>query len=368
LEEILDNFDQLCFDHSLITIKNKILNNERLGFKEAEIIMETRDLNSLGVLAKYKKFLKDGRKIYFVVNRHINPTNICAISCKFCAFGKTKKSSDAYEMSMDQILSLLNEELKEIHIVGGLHPDWKFDKYLEIIREVSRAMPGAHIKAFTAVEIDWFAQISGYSIEKVISELMEAGVDALPGGGAEIFAPEVRKKICSPKTTGDSWLSIHKAAHKLGLPSNATILYGHLESNHDVIDHLEKLRNLQDETNGFLAFIPVLFQPYNTQLKYVKPFPFSYDLKIHALSRLYLDNFPHIKAYWITLGEKAAQVAFHYGVSDADGTIISEKIIHDAGAKSEVGHTREFFVKMIKDSGYLPVERDALYNELKTYD
>jgi|TARA_B110000263_G_scaffold41632_1_gene33516 aminodeoxyfutalosine synthase len=368
LEEILDNFDQLCFDHSLITIKNKILNNERLGFKEAEIIMETRDLNSLGVLAKYKKFLKDGRKIYFVVNRHINPTNICAISCKFCAFGKTKKSSDAYEMSMDQILSLLNEELKEIHIVGGLHPDWKFDKYLEIIREVSRAMPGAHIKAFTAVEIDWFAQISGYSIEKVISELMEAGVDALPGGGAEIFAPEVRKKICSPKTTGDSWLSIHKAAHKLGLPSNATILYGHLESNHDVIDHLEKLRNLQDETNGFLAFIPVLFQPYNTQLKHVKPFPFSYDLKIHALSRLYLDNFPHIKAYWITLGEKAAQVAFHYGVSDADGTIISEKIIHDAGAKSEVGHTREFFVKMIKDSGYLPVERDALYNELKTYD
>lgn len=368
MEEILDNFDQLCFDHSLITIKNKILNNERLGFKEAEIIMETRDLNSLGVLAKYKKFLKDGRKIYFVVNRHINPTNICAISCKFCAFGKTKKSSDAYEMSMDQILSLLNEELKEIHIVGGLHPDWKFDKYLEIIREVSRAMPGAHIKAFTAVEIDWFAQISGYSIEKVISELMEAGVDALPGGGAEIFAPEVRKKICSPKTTGDSWLSIHKAAHKLGLPSNATILYGHLESNHDVIDHLEKLRNLQDETNGFLAFIPVLFQPYNTQLKHVKPFPFSYDLKIHALSRLYLDNFPHIKAYWITLGEKAAQVAFHYGVSDADGTIISEKIIHDAGAKSEVGHTREFFVKMIKDSGYLPVERDALYNELKTYD
>ena len=368
MEEILDNFDQLCFDHSLITIKNKILNNERLGFKEAEIIMETRDLNSLGVLAKYKKFLKDGRKIYFVVNRHINPTNICAISCKFCAFGKTKKSSDAYEMSMDQILSLLNEELKEIHIVGGLHPDWKFDKYLEIIREVSRAMPGAHIKAFTAVEIDWFAQISGYSIEKVISELMEAGVDALPGGGAEIFAPEVRKKICSPKTTGDSWLSIHKAAHKLGLPSNATILYGHLESNHDVIDHLEKLRNLQDETNGFLAFIPVLFQPYNTQLKHVKPFPFSYDLKIHALSRLYLDNFPHIKAYWITLGEKAAQVAFHYGVSDADGTIISEKIIHDAGAKSEVGHTREFFVKMIKDSGYLPVERDALCNELKTYD
>jgi len=368
LEEILDNFDQLCFDHNLITIKNKILNNERLGFKEAEIIMETRDLNSLGVLAKYKKFLKDGRKIYFVVNRHINPTNICAISCKFCAFGKTKKSSDAYEMNMDQILSLLNEELKEIHNVGGLHPDWKFDKYLEIIREVSRALPGAHIKAFTAVEIDWFAQISGFSIEKVISELMEAGVDALPGGGAEIFAPDVRKKICSPKTTGDSWLSIHKAAHKLSLPSNATILYGHLESNHDVIDHLEKLRNLQDETKGFLAFIPVLFQPYNTQLKHVKPFPFSYDLKIHALSRLYLDNFPHIKAYWITLGEKAAQVAFHYGVSDADGTIVSEKIIHDAGAKSEVGHTREFFVKMIKDSGYIPVERDALYNELKTYD
>ncbi|MBT4435587.1 hypothetical protein HOD02_04670 [bacterium] len=183
-----------------------------------------------------------------------------------------------------------------------------------------------------------------------------------------MFAPEVRKKICSPKTDGDSWLEVHREAHKLGLPSNATILYGHLESIYDVIDHLDQLRNLQDETNGFLAFIPVLFQPYNTMLKDIKPFPFSYDLKVHALSRLYLDNFPHIKAYWITLGEKAAQVAFHFGVSDADGTIVSEKIIHDAGARSEIGHTREFFVRMIKDSGYLPIERDALYNELKVYD
>ena len=275
MEKILDNFDTLCVDDNLIGIKEKILNNKRLGFKEAEMIMNTRDLNSLGLLAKYKKFSKDGKKIYFVVNRHINPTNICAISCKFCAFGQNKKSPDAYEMSIDHILSLLDEELKEIHIVGGLHPDWKFDKYLEIIREVNNAIPTAHIKAYTAVEIDWFSQISGYKIEEVIVKLMEAGVDALPGGGAEVFAPEVRKKICSPKTTGDSWLSIHKAAHKLGLPSNATILYGHLESKYDVIDHFDKLRSLQDQTSGFFAFIPVLFQPFNTRLKHIKPFPFS---------------------------------------------------------------------------------------------
>ena len=367
MEKLLNNFDSLCLDQNLMSIKEKILTNQRLDLDDAEVIMTSNDINSVGMLAQYKKFSKDGAKIYFVVNRHINPSNVCAISCKFCAFGKKKGSSDSYEMTIDEILSLLNDDLKEVHIVGGLHPDWKFEKYLEIVKEVKNAVPGAHIKAFTAVEIDWFSQISGFSFEKVISKLMKAGVDALPGGGAEIFAPETRKKICSPKTTGESWLKIHEVAHKLGLPSNATILYGHLESIYDVIDHLSQLRNLQDKTSGFLAFIPVLFQPYNTRLKDTKPFPFSYDLKVHALARLFLDNFPHIKAYWITLGEKAAQITFHYGVSDADGTIISEKIIHDAGAKSEVGHTRDFFVKMIKDAGYIPVERDALYNELKIY-
>ena len=367
MEHLLKDFDSLCSDRNLIHIKEKILDNQRLDLDDAESIMLSSDINSLGVLARYKKFVKDGERIYFVVNRHINPSNICAISCKFCAFGKPKGSSDTYEMTIDEILSLLDDDLKEIHIVGGLHPDWKFEKYIEIVKEISKAAPDAHIKAFTAVEIDWFSQISGFSFEKVILKLMEAGVDALPGGGAEIFAPKVRKKICSPKTTGKSWLEIHEAAHKLGLPSNATILYGHLESIYDVIDHLDQLRNLQDKTSGFLAFIPVLFQPYNTRLQHVKPFPFSYDLKVHVLGRLFLDNFPHIKAYWITLGEKAAQVTFHYGVSDADGTIISEKIIHDAGAKSEIGHTRDFLVNMIKDAGYLPIERDALYNELKVY-
>ena len=367
MEHLLKDFDSLCSDRNLIHIKEKILDNQRLDLDDAESIMLSSDINSLGVLARYKKFVKDGEKIYFVVNRHINPSNICAISCKFCAFGKPKGSPDAYEMTIDEILSLLDDDLKEIHIVGGLHPDWKFEKYIEIVKEIKNAAPDAHIKAFTGVEIDWFSQISGLSFEKVILKLMEAGVDALPGGGAEIFAPEVRKKICSPKTTGKSWLEIHEAAHKLGLPSNATILYGHLESIYDVIDHLDQLRNLQDKTSGFLAFIPVLFQPRNTRLKNIKPFPFSYDLKVHGLARLFLDNFPHIKAYWITLGEKAAQVTLHYGVSDADGTIVSEKVIHDAGAKSEIGHTRDFLVNMIKDAGYLPIERDALYNELKVY-
>lgn len=368
MEKLLNGFESLCFDQNLIKIKNKLITDERLDFNDAKAIMETQDINSLGVLSSSVKEKLHGKKVYFVVNRHINPSNVCAISCKFCAFGKPKGHSDAYEMSMEKILSLVSNELKEIHIVGGLHPDWKFEKYLEIVKEVSKAAPDAHIKAFTAVEIDWFSQISGKSVGKVISELINAGVDALPGGGAEIFSPEIRKKICTPKTTGDSWLEIHREAHKQGLPSNATILYGHLETYNDVIDHISRLRDLQDDTNGFFAFIPVLFQPYNTRLSKVKPFPFSYDLKVHSLARLYLDNFPYIKAYWITLGEKAAQVALHYGVSDADGTIVSEKIIHDAGAKSEIGHTRDFFVKMIKDAGYLPVERDALYNELKVYE
>ena len=368
MENLLNNFDSLCFDKNLISIKNKIVSSERLNLSDAKNIMTTSDINSLGVLASAKKEEMHGKKVYFVVNRHINPTNVCSISCKFCAFGKPKGHKDAYEMSMDKILSLVSNELKEIHIVGGLHLDWEFEKYLEIIREVSKNAPDAHIKAFTAVEIDWFSRISGKKVSEVISSLIDAGVDALPGGGAEIFSPEVRKKICTPKTTGDSWLEVHREAHAQGLPSNATMLYGHLESIDDVIDHINKLRILQDDTNGFFAFIPVLFQPYNTRLKNIKPFPFSYDLKVHALARLYLDNFPYIKAYWITLGEKAAQVALHYGVSDADGTIMSEKIIHDAGAKSEIGHTRNFFVKMIKDAGYLPVERDALYNELNIYE
>ncbi|NIP30016.1 MAG: aminofutalosine synthase MqnE [Candidatus Dadabacteria bacterium] len=347
---------------------NKIEKEQRLSFDDGLTILQSDDLNTVGLMADYVKRKKAGDKVYFVVNRHVNPSNICAISCKFCAFGTTKKSANAYELSHEQMLSMISDEIREVHIVGGLHPDWEFKEYLDIVKMIKDNYPETHVKAFTAVEIDWFTEISGLSIEDVLLTLKDAGVDALTGGGAEILHPDVRKKICAPKTVATRWEEIHRIAHNLDIPTNATILYGHVEEPFHVVDHLDRLRNIEDDSPGFFAFIPVLFQPENTGLKNIKPFPASYDMKIHALARLYLDNFPHIKAYWITLGEKAAQVALHYGASDADGTIMKEKIIHDAGAPSEVGHSRDFMVNMIKNSGYTPVERDALYNEVKVYN
>ncbi len=365
---ILERVERFHADSNLVEIACKVEEGERLSFEDGLKVLATDDVNTLGMIADYVKRQKEGDRVYFVVNRHINPTNICAISCKFCAFAKTRKSADAYEMTLEQILSLLDEELREVHIVGGLHPDWPFEHYLNIVRLIKGEYPEVHIKAYTAVEIDWFSDISGLSHEEVLLEMKRAGVDALPGGGAEVFAEEVRKQICAPKTQPLRWIDIHRTAHRVGIPSNATILYGHIEKPAHVVDHLDRLRRLQDETSGFFAFIPVLFQPQNTRMSELKPRPGSYDLKVHALARLYLDNFPHIKAYWVTLGEKTAQVALNYGCDDADGTIIKEKITHDAGAPSEVGHTREFLTGMIRNAGYTPVERDALYNILHVYN
>jgi aminodeoxyfutalosine synthase len=368
MDQILKNIETICTDKDLLPILDKVGNEQRLSFEDGLTIMATPDLHSVGMMADYVKRKKNGDKVYFVVNRHINPSNICAISCKFCAFGTTKKSANAYELSHEQMLSMISDEIKEVHIVGGLHPDWDFKEYLDIVRMIKKNYPDTHVKAFTAVEIDWFTEIAKLSIEDVLLTLKDAGVDALTGGGAEILHPDVRKKICAPKTVATRWEEIHRIAHRLGIPTNATILYGHVEEPFHIVDHMERLRNIEDDSPGFFAFIPVLFQPENTGLKNIKPFPASYDMKLHALARLYLDNFPHIKAYWITLGEKAAQVALHYGASDADGTIIKEKIIHDAGASSDIGHSRDFMVNMIKNSGYTPVERDALYNEVQVFN
>ncbi len=368
MERVLELTEAFCTDPKLLPIMEKVVAEERISFEDGLSILNSRDLNTIGSMADYVKRKKSGDKVYFVVNRHVNPSNICAISCRFCAFGTTKKSANAYELSNEQMLSMLSDEMKEVHIVGGLHPDWEFDHYLNIVKMIKLHYPNIHVKAFTAVEIDWFSEISGLSLKDVLLKLKDAGVDALTGGGAEILHEDVRKKICAPKTVATRWEEIHHLAHRLNIPTNATILYGHIEEPYHVVDHMERLRKIEDDSPGFFAFIPVLFQPENTGLKNVKPFAASYDMKVHALARLYLDNFPHIKSYWITLGEKAAQIALHYGASDADGTIIREKIIHDAGAPSEVGHSRDFMIKMIKDSGYVPVERDALYNELRVYN
>ncbi len=368
MEQLPELIEKLCVDKSLLPLLKKVESGERLSFDDGLRLLETEDMHTVGMMADFAKRRRSGDKVYFVVNRHINPSNICAISCRFCAFGKTKKSAEAYEMTIPQIVNMLDEDLKEVHIVGGLHPDWDFGHYLDIVKAIKEAQPACHIKAFTAVEIDWFSEISGKSLEGVLEDLTDAGVNALTGGGAEILHPEIRKKICAPKTVATRWEEIHRLAHNMNIPTNATILYGHLEKPFHVIDHFERLRNIEDEAPGFFAFIPVLFHPENTGLKNVPPFPASYDMKIHAAARLFLDNIPHIKAYWITLGEKAAQVALHYGASDADGTIMREKIIHDAGAPSELGHSRDFMVNMIKNAGYVPVERDALYNELRVYN
>ncbi len=368
MEGLLERLERYAHDRKILDVADKVVAGKRLDFEDGLAILETDDLCAVGLLADYAKRRREGDRVYFVVNRHVNPTNICAISCKFCAFGKTRKSADAYELTVEQIVEMLDDELREVHIVGGLHPDWPFEHYLRIVRSIKEHYPSVHVKAFTAVEIDWFSDISGLGHREVLLRMKEAGVDALPGGGAEIFAEEIRRKICAPKTQSLQWIDIHRTAHEVGIPSNATILYGHIEEPHHVVDHFERLRTLQDETGGFFAFIPVLFQPENTRMSDVGPYPGSYDLKVHALARLYLDNFPHIKAYWVTLGEKTAQVALHFGCDDADGTIVREKIIHDAGASSEVGHTREFFKRMIRDAGFVPVERDALYNVVAVYN
>lgn len=348
-------------------IEKKIIEGERLSSEEALFLFKSDDLHRIGELAEEVSKRKNQNKVYFIVNRHINPTNICVNRCRFCAFSRSKGEPDAYEMSIDEIVKNLKEAeqsigyLSEVHIVSGLHPDWTFEYYLDIISQIKKEFPSIGVKAFTAVEVDYFSRISGLSIEETLIRLKEAGVDIMPGGGAEIFNSEVRAKICPEKISAERWLEIIKTAHSLGIKTNATMLYGHVESYEDRVDHLLRLRSLQDQTGGFLAFIPLSYQPKNTQIKV--PFPSGIDdLKTIAISRLVLDNIPHIKAYWIMLGEKLAQLALVFGADCIEGTVIEERIAHAAGARSKKGNTIEELVYMIKETGKIPVERDSFYN------
>lgn len=275
-------------------------------------------------------------------------------------------------MSIEEIVKNLKEAkqslgyLSEVHIVSGLHPDWQFEHYLDIIQQIKKEFPSIGVKAFTAVEVDYFSRISGLSIEETLEKLKEAGVDIMPGGGAEIFNSEVRAKICPEKISGERWLEIIKTAHNLGIKTNATMLYGHVESYEDRVDHLLRLRELQDQTGGFIAFIPLSYQPENTQIKV--PYPSGIDdLKTIAVSRLVLDNIPHIKAYWIMLGEKLAQLALLFGADCLEGTVIEERIAHSAGARSKRGNTIEELVYLIKEIGKIPIERDSFYNVLRIW-
>ena len=352
----------------LKTVGDKVRSGKRLSAEDAVALFRSEDIFSIAKLASDVAEKKNGGKAYFVINRHINPTNICINRCRFCAFSRSKGEPGSFELSIGEILSKLKEQktknrsvFREIHIVGGLHPDWPFEYYQEMISAVKRSYPLAAIKAFTAVEIDHFSGISGLSVSDVLARLRKSGLDAMPGGGAEIFARGVRQSLCPEKIAGERWLEIHSLAHFLGIPTNATMLYGHIESPEERVDHLLKLRDLQDKTGGFQAFIPLAYHPKNTDIGGFYSSGID-DLRTIAVSRLFLDNFDHIKAYWIMLGEKVAQMALLFGSDDLDGTVVEEKITHSAGAMSGEALTRQEMENLIRKAGKTPVERDAFYN------
>lgn len=358
---------------SLAGIRDKVGAGARIDDDEAQFLFEHHDLLAVGELAATINRRRNGERVFFNVNRHINHTNICVNRCTFCAFSKTADEPGAYLYDLEEVrnraMEALSQGATEIHIVGGLHPDLPFEFYLAMLRTVKAVSPTLHVKAFTAVEIDYLARLSGLSLAETLAQLKDAGLGSLPGGGAEILRWEVRQRLCPEKISGERWLEIMAAVHAAGLKSNATMLYGHVETFADRVDHMRRLRELQDRTGGFQVFIPLTFQKENNPLGHLKR-PGSGgvdDLKTLAVARIYLDNFANIKAYWIMLGQKIAQVSLAFGVNDLDGTVVEEKIGHDAGADSPATMGRDEIVALIRKAGRIPVERDTLYNELRTF-
>ena len=355
-------------DKNLEGIWGKIRSGERLSLEDGLTMFATTDVISLGKMAHAVQQERSGDAVYFVLNQKIEPTNICVLACKFCDFATKAGHPDAYEMTIQSMLDKLTPEIHEVHITGGLHPDWKWEYYLEMLRKIKRSFPNVDLKAFTAVEIDFFHKKFKLPIDEVLRQLKEAGLRTMPGGGAEVFSERVRKRLFSSKIGAKAWLEIHRTAHQMGIPTNSTILYGHIETMQERVEHLLKLRALQDETRGFLSFIPLAFQPGDTGIKPTNRFTSAIDdLKMIAVSRVMLDNFPHIKAYWVMLTEEVASVALNFGADDLDGTVGGEKIAHDAGAITPMQLTKEKIIKIIRDGGKIPVERDVYYNPLKLH-
>jgi len=343
----------------------KVEAGERLSYDDGVALYQTSDILALGYMANLVRERLHGDVTYFNVNRHINPTDVCVASCRLCAFGKRAKDPKAYTMSLDQVWHVAgegwSEAVTEFHIVGGLHPELTLDWYCEMLRGLKQRFPQVHLKAFTMVEIGYLAQRTRISVQEVLERLRDAGMDSLPGGGAEIFSDRVRRIICDHKITGEEWLETARTAHRLGLHSNCTMLYGHIESDEDRVDHLLKLRALQDETQGFVTFIPLAFHPDNTPLQHIPKTTGFLDIKSIAVARLLLDNIPHIKAYWIMMTPKIAQIALRFGADDIDGTVVEEKIYHDAGATTSQSLRRGELLRLIRKAGREPVERDTLY-------
>jgi aminodeoxyfutalosine synthase len=366
----------VVLETQLQPIREKVEAGERLDFEEGLALLECDDLLALGELADLARRARGGDdRVYFVQNLYLNQTNVCRVKCKFCAFAVTQKQEDAYTHSADELVedALSQRELTgftEIHMVGGESPHVDFGYYLEIIQKLKQALPDVHLKCFTASEINHMANLSGLSHERVLVELRDAGLGSLPGGGAEVFSPRVRRLVAPGKEPAETWFEIHRIAHALGIPTHCTMLYGHVETYEERVDHWLRLRELQDETGGFLAFIPLAFHPENTvfERRGWTHTAASDDLKMIAVSRLLLDNVDHVKAYWIMFGLPMAQIALHFGADDVQGTVVREEIFHAAGARTETEQKVDELVRTITAAGRVPVQRDTLYRELRRWE
>ena len=353
-------------DARLEPVADKVQSGERLSFDDGLALYRSSDVLAVGWLANLVRERMHGDVTYFNVNRHINPTNVCVASCRLCAFGRKKGDPAGYTMALEEAwetaASGYSEAVTEFHIVGGLHPDLPFEYFLDLVRGLKERFPRVHIKAFTMVEVAFLARRAKLTIAETLKRMREAGVDSMPGGGAEIFAPHVRSVICDHKIDGQEWLDTARLAHTMGFRTNATMLYGHIESDADRVDHMMRLRAVQDETGGFQTFIPLAFHPEHTALDHLPVTTGLTDIRQIAVSRLVLDNFAHIKAYWQMMTPKIAQIALRFGADDLDGTVIEEKIYHDAGATTPQGMTRKELCRLITEAGRVPVERDTLYH------
>ena len=352
-------------------ILDKVRAGERLSLDDGRRLYEHPDILALGYLANIVRERQNGNRAYFIYNQHINYSNVCTNLCKFCAFGRPKGDALAYEMSLDEIRAKvrerLDEPISEIHIVGGIHPDLPFAYYVDMLRAIREIRPDVHLQAFTCVEIHHLAKLAGKPVDETLRVLMDAGLGSMPGGGAEVFNPRIRQLTCPDKLPGEGWLEVARIAHRLGLRTNATMLYGHIETIDERLEHLDALRRCQDETGGFLAFIPLAYHPKNTELGGAGNTTGVNDLKNIAVSRLMLDNFPHIKAYWVMIGPKLAQVALSFGADDMDGTVKEEVITHMAGAETEQAIGHKTLIRLIREAGREPVQRDTLYNVMATF-
>jgi aminodeoxyfutalosine synthase len=369
----IDSILKAPLDAELLAISEKVLSGDRISEKEGILLFEKGELGMLGSLANFVREKKNGNKTYFNRNFHIEPTNICIYSCKFCSYVRKTGEPGAWEYSLDEILKIVDsykdKHVTEVHIVGGVHPKRDLHYYGNMIAKIKEIIPSIHVKAFTAIELDFMIKKAKMSLKEGLSKLKEYGLDSIPGGGAEIFDPEIRKQVCNEKSEADMWLNIHRTAHQLGIPSNATILYGHIEQYKHRIDHMKKLRDLQDETGLFNTFIPLKYREKNNKLSAIGEVSTIEDLKNYAVSRIFLDNFDHIKAYWPMIGKHTTQLSLSFGVDDIDGTIDDTTKIYSMAGVENASPTMsvEELASLINEVNRIPIERDTLYNVVKDY-